>query len=169
MMRYLALIGILASLLLAASPSSLAAAPLAPSKPSQAVSGIGTGLLSSPCPGLTIGLQITLLGQPGGTTVPFAIPAKSVLVATSFDFYVTGADANRNVLVQFFARHPASAPKDFGNLAMAGGLSDADGTLVGTAQLPAGLVIKSPAVPCGVASSGDLTLLVIHGFFAKDK
>jgi hypothetical protein len=169
MMRRIALIASLASTLLVAAAPNLSAAPLAPSKPSQVVSGVASAVVSPPCGGLAIGLQPSLLGRPDGTTVPFAIPPKSVLVVTSLDFFVAGAASNANVFVQLYARDPASASTAFGSLALAGGLSDAVGAVVGTVQLTAGLVIKPPALPCGVASSGTLSLFIVHGFFAKDK
>jgi hypothetical protein len=169
MTRRIALIASLAATLLAAAAPNLAAAPLAPSKPSQVVSAMAFPSAGSPpCEGLGAGRQPSLLGRPDGTTVPFAIPPKSVLVITSVDFIVTEAPQNTNIALQLFARDPASAPTAFGNFAMVGGLSDSGGRVFGNAELPAGLVIKPPAIPCGVPTFGEITFLVVHGFFAKD-
>lgn len=153
----------------------VSAGPLAPTKASQIVTAFASSVPDAvqPCfEGASADVyRVTSIGNPDGTGRPFAIPSKHVFVVTSFDYQVFGTGTSRNILISVLAVDPANPPTSiigYPAFAITGAATDSGGSAFGNAQIPSGLVIKPPAVPC-VGIPGDPALVVLHGFFAKDK
>jgi hypothetical protein len=162
-----------AALVLVAVTAPAAAGALEATKPSQVVAVYARAATAPACAGAPVGVHaFESIGKSDGTTVPFAIPAKSVFVVQGFDFS-TVTVANRFTSFTVLAvdpAHPVSLGVS-GAIAAGGAVADENGFLGGTVTIPGGLVIKPPAVPCfssGLADDDDSTV-ILHGFFAKDK
>ena len=157
--------------ILALAARGAAAAPLAPAKASQVITAYArsTTPASPACPVFPNSYAVDTIGKGDGTARPFAIPPKSVFVVTSFDYQIVGASTSKQVQVFLVTVDPANPPTtELPAFALAGGMSDAQGSLFGTAQIPAGLVVESPALLCVVAPGATGVLVAVHGFFAKD-
>lgn len=166
----IARVSLVAILALLTVPSS--ASPFGPSKPSQVVTAFA-GLGGTPdCPNnvLTDLFQVSSLRKSDGTSAPFAIPPKSVLVVTSFDFglfALPGSDGSAFDTI-LIAVDP-NQPNEFGAFVRGGGTSSSvNGELVGNVTIPNGLVVKPPAILCVRSSGANSGAVVIHGFFTKD-
>ena len=152
--------------------ASASASPLGPSKPSQIVTAFAAFGGTPDCPNDIVPdlFQVSSLRKSDGTSAPFVIPPKSVLVVTSFDFGLfslpgTNGGAFDTVLVAVDPNQPAQ----FGAFVRGGGTSSpANGELVGNVTIPNGLVVKPPAILCARSSGSNLGAIVIHGFFTKD-
>jgi hypothetical protein len=162
-----------AALSLVALAAPIAAGALEATKPSQVVAAYANNATAPACAGAPVGVhRFESIGKSDGTTVPFAIPAKSVFVVQGFDFGSV-VPANRYVGITLLAvdpAHPVSLGVS-GAIAAGGAVADENGFVGGTVTIPGGLVIKPPAVPCfstGIPDDDDTTV-VLHGFFAKDK
>jgi hypothetical protein len=134
-------------------PASVEAGPVAPSKPSQFVvlqrSGTGT------CNFLTKPFDQQL--NPDGTTTAFSVPAKQVLVVTSYDAE-SSTTANRNVVVSLVDNGLGVFEDSL--------LTDATG--FGVKSGPVGnLVVKSGSTLCGAVGGGGA--ITVHGFLTADK
>jgi hypothetical protein len=156
-----------------ASATPAAAGPVGPTKPSQIVTAIGRSTAPA-CPGVDVSLGVKLVNQLAandGSTATFAIPPKSVFVVQSFEFQIIGGNANVFEGINLIAVDPAVPPgKDTnGNASFGGGLTDGNGTVVGNHVIPGGLVIEPPAALCFQARNALTPVIVVHGFFAKDK
>jgi hypothetical protein len=150
------------------------AVALEPTKPSQIVTGLAVafgGLTSPPCPGIPNSAIVNILANPDGTSGVFAIPPKSVLVVTSFDYSIATTPSIPD-FVTITAINPGSLPAEGGvpNLTFSGGIAGTNGQLVGSATVPGGFIVKPPAILCAQGGSGFQNALVaVHGFFTKDK
>jgi hypothetical protein len=152
------------SAFIAVASQPAAAAPLAPSKPSQIVTAaiVSAG---TACPdGVGNHFAPTLQLNADARQSVFQIPPKSVFIVTSFDFNLNGT-AGQYASVGIFAAAPGQAG---GATALSGAVVDPATRAVGTAAVPTGLVVKPPATVC--AEFGNATGVVyVHGYFTKDK
>jgi hypothetical protein len=153
--------------------ASAGASPLGPSKPSQIVTAFAALGGTPNCPSniLTDAFQVSSLRKSDGTSAPFVIPPKSVLVVTSFDFGLFSLPGNNGgAFDTIIVAVDPSQPDQFGAFARGGGTSSPiNGELVGNVTIPNGLVVKPPAILCARSSGSNLGAIVIHGFFTKDK
>ena len=157
--------------LVIATSKDVLAAPVTPTKPSQIVSVtyITTGPSAVACPGFAGFFAPSLMGKGDGSTIPFAIPSKSVFVVTSFAYRVVDQPASKAGTITL-AAIDATHPPAVGSIAaiISGGLADSDGTLVGQSVLPTGMVVKPPALPCVGAPVAGTAVVTLSGFFVKD-
>lgn len=141
--------------------SGVAAAALAPTKPSQILNLYNSGATS--CGGVSA--VVDRIVKPDGTSAAFSIPTGQVLIVTSVDWVAASVTANRHW--EFVLGFPG------GSFSLGDGAqSDADGQVSGTLLVPGGLVVKSGVQLCPhlTRNGGDAFAAVrVHGFLAKDK
>jgi hypothetical protein len=158
---------VIGTLVSMAVSGGIAAAALAPSKPSQIITLFNT---SGTACGSSHGLAVDHIVKSDGSSAAFTIPAGQVLIITSIDWSAEVATANRR-----FDFALVSIPG--GAFATGGGaLSDADFTVSGTLLIPGGLVVKPGVTLCPEVDHGgpafvesDAAFVRVHGFLAKDK
>ena len=151
------------------APDPAIAAPLAPTKPTQAVTVQSLTQSAFCVPGEpTLGRRVDIKQNGDGTIEPFTIPPKTVFVVTSIDL-AQQAPASRHITGSLYV---ASAQQVGAGsvVAIVPAQSDADGIGNGTMTLPSGFPVKSGANLCFLTfpPAGSVAALV-HGFFAKDK
>jgi hypothetical protein len=157
---------VIGTLVSMAVSGGIAAAALAPSKPSQIITLFNT---SGTACGSSHGLAVDHIVKSDGSSAAFTIPAGQVLIITSIDWTAFTNTANRRFDFQL-----GSAT---GNFTIGGGaVSDADFIVSGTLLIPGGLVVKPGVTLCPeVEHSGsslfeeDSANVRVHGFLAKDK
>ena len=159
-----ATLALLSALLVSGAQAS--AGPLAPSKPSQLVVARAA---STPCPvdGFPTSnpFEITWMSTPDGTPVPFAIPAKQMLVVTSVSLVTTGGVANATAQLLLIA---VASPTELSVLAEGYARTDANGLATYQQSFPTGVAVRSGVTLCIAGTTGS-TLGSVTGFFAKDK
>jgi hypothetical protein len=145
------------SLLSLAAP--VAAGAIGSTKPSQLVMAYGTADAPAVCAGTPFS-RVDRIGS----------PPKSVFVITDLEITGSGGTPGQLVVVSILAVDAASppAPGVIGAHASASGVADPIGNFHGTATIPNGLVVKSPAQLCYTDSVGAVSVIA-HGYFAKDK
>ena len=145
------------------------AAPLAPTKPSQAVTvqSLSQGDLCVPGEP-SLGRRVNIKQNGDGTTEPFTIPPKTVFVVTSVDVSIQGAPASRKILGGLYIASAQQVGAG-SNVAVVPAESDADGLGNGTMTLPSGFPVKSGANLCFLTVPPGSFNALVHGFFAKDK
>ena len=158
-----------AALSLLALAAPVAAAAVGSTKPSQLVMAYGTADAPAVCAGTPFS-RVDRIGSPDGSSSTFAIPPKSVFVITDLEVTGSGGTPGQLVVVSILAVDPANPPTPgvIGAHASASGVADPIGNFHGTATIPNGLVVKSPAQLCYTDSVGAVSVTT-HGYFAKDK
>jgi hypothetical protein len=155
-----------AALVLMCLATSAPAAAVEPKKPSDLVlldATLGFVDPQPPCPAGSRLVNARVLAD--GTTEPFAIPAKQVLVVTAANFYAEGV-ADRNYEFAVFVAGGAA-------LVHANARSDPAGQVVAGVTIPDGVVVRAGAALC--ANAGNLATGAVpsfvrrHGDFAKDR
>jgi hypothetical protein len=139
----------------------IAAAAVAPSKPSQILNLFNSGTLCGGGPNTVVDQVL----NPDGTTATFAIPAGQVLIVTSVDWVSASVTPNRH---WEFVLGTTSAGFTLGG----GAQSDADGFVSGTLVIPGGLVVKSGVKFCPDiehAGTSEPVEVRVHGFLTKDR
>jgi len=148
----------LSTLVALALTGPAAAGPLAPARASDVVTVYTNG---APCP--IVGVAFDTIVLPDGTSQPFSIPPKRVLVVTSLDWNVTSGSPG-------VAAAPVLSLQTGGGglpILQGSGVTDSNGTAAGTVTASTGVVVRSGPQLCLVGGVGPAGL--IHGFFAKDK
>jgi hypothetical protein len=136
------------------------AAPLAPVKPSGVVTLASDG---TTCAGS--GLLVNTRILPDGTTTPFTIPAKQVLVITEVEWGVIDVPVSQTFdFYLFLTTTPATALP----LVASSALADATGHAGTTTQVSNAIVKAGPSL-CAVDYPGSSSLFLVRGFLAKDK
>jgi hypothetical protein len=140
-------------------PGFAQGAALAPARASDLVTLVPTGKIDCASGGKQ--LDTRLLAD--GTTEPFAIPAKQVLVVTSFDYRIpTTEPAGSSFGVGLVLQTPTLGyPLLFG-----AAFADSNNFATGSVAASAGIAVKPGSALC---ISGDNPYGVVHGYFAKDK
>ncbi len=152
--------------------SSVSAAALAPSKPSQ-LADAGTSY-QTPCPQVfpdTDVYPIDVINLPDGTTAPFVIPPKQVFVVTAVDIAAQNITAGHSYFLELFRLTPAGG---LGTLIVnASGTTPTTGRVGAQLVIPNGSVVKSGTTLCVGTFDGNTGSttpeVIVHGFFAKDK
>jgi hypothetical protein len=155
------------ALVFLAAPS--AAGPLQPTRASQLVTAYGGADAPAAC-GATVFSRVDKIGNPDGSSASFVIPPKSVFVITDIAVSGSGGTPGNLATVSVLAVDPANppAPGAIGAHAAASGVIDPIGNFQGTATIPNGLVVKSPALLCYTSVTPSVSVIA-HGYFAKDK
>lgn len=102
-----------------------------------------------------------------GSSTPFTIPAKSVLVVTDFSFVFHGGPSGTSGNVELLLADPSS-PGSFSRVAegsapLPAGLGGA------TIQFPTGFAVKAGSTLCVQSLVGGLPTATVHGYLTKDK
>ena len=137
------------------------AGPLAPTKASDLRTVYGD-TNSTPCPASAGLTAVSLQQNANGTTTPFAIPAKSVFVVTSFDVTGSGTAGQVSDVVLIAADGAGS----FSFLAKCGGVAGSNGIASGSCVTPIGTAVKAGATLCFLPNTATV---LVRGFIAKDK
>ena len=143
------------------------AGPLAPTKPTQAITVLAQ-TTSAVCPPGGPGKSVDIKQNPDGSTEPFTIPPKTVFVVTRVDATLSGTPSRTLVGgLYIFGAGPAPSFVTFVPLP-----TDADGHATGTVTIPSGVPVKPGATLCFLPTpteSVSSAAAIVHGFFAKDK
>jgi hypothetical protein len=145
---------------LALAASSASAGALAPAKASDLVV-VGTSPGAIDC--IAGGKKFDVRVLPDGTTEPFVIPPKKVLVITSFQFVVS-SDPNRSVSPSVNVVPGALTVQ---RLIMGAATTDANGNASGSVVVPNGVRVHAEILCLG--NGGEHPFGLVQGFFAKDK
>jgi hypothetical protein len=143
------------------APHAAFAAALAPAKASDLVTLITS--LKSDCPGN--GKPFDLRVLPDGTSAPFTIPEKQVLVIQSVDWTI-GSTAPGGLTVTPTVSLQTS-PTNALAIMIGSGATNSDGGASGTVLAPPGVTVRAGPAIC--FTGADFESAILHGFFAKDK
>ena len=149
--------------------ASTADAVLAPTKGSQLVTVLGSGLCPIPFLGSSP-LTFSQMVNADGSLIPFTIPPKRIFVIT--DVTITGAgEPAGDAILAAVAVGSAS-----GGSTVAGRYETVapNTSFAATFQFPAGIAVRSGSVACAVPLNythpgGVTASATAHGFFAPDK
>ena len=137
------------------------AGPLAPAKAS-ALRTVGSA--QNDCPGFTGARAIDSTSNTDLTNGSFTVPAGSVFVITSWDWW---AQFPGTTLAQAFLL--VSNGTNNQTLSISSVPVDAVSLRAGTSvQTPDGLVVKSGQTACIFVGSATTQIAILHGFLAKD-
>lgn len=150
--------GILAAVGVLSAATLAQAGPLAPTRASQLVT-LHSSVTGGACGALGKSVDSRVMPD-GSVEIGFAIPPKQVLVVTSLEWTVQGADPSEVSQVSL----GASGARFF----RGGALADGAGAAAGTANFFH--VIRAGTTIC-LTSSSDIDGLegTLHGFLAKDR
>jgi hypothetical protein len=149
---------IVAALILVGGAAAAQAGPLVPTRASQLVTLQAS--LPDPICGLSGRPFSTQVTSDGQFELGFVIPPKQVLVVTSLDWAVFGADPSATVLVSLGTNGGAS-------YFIGTGVADAAGTAGGSATFSH--AIRPGTTLCISALGVDSLNAALHGFLARDR
>lgn len=155
--------GLIAPVVMAALwAASAAHADIGPRKPSEVVD-VDLTLTSASC--TNVGTKFDTQLGPDGSEVPFAIPAKRVLVVTTIELLGFGANPGANVQTRIFR----GVGLTVNGAAIRESTADAGGRIFHIYQFDPGLVVASGGEVCTNNNLGITTTGRLRGFLTKDK